>query len=172
VLVAILSDTHLRTDGQLPPACLEVLWSADMIVHAGDFSEPVVLEELESIGPPVIAVHGNVDSPELVTRLPAELTVQLAGTALAVVHDAGPANGRLERLRLRFPDAAAVVFGHSHMPLHEVQPNPDFPAKENPGSFQIFNPGSPTQRRRAPKHTMGTANVKGRSIEFELVELD
>jgi uncharacterized protein len=130
VQVAILSDTHLRSDGQLPQACMEVLWSADMIVHAGDFSELIVLEELQAIGPPVLAVHGNVDSPELREQVPAELEVKLAGVTLAIVHDSGAASGRLARMKLRFPDANAVVFGHSHMPLHETD-----------GDFQIFNPG-------------------------------
>ena len=77
-----------------------------------------------------------------------------------VVHDAGPAAGRLARMRRRFPDADAVVFGHSHIPLHERD-----------GDFQIFNPGSPTERRRAPSHSMGMARVEDGRIEFELVEL-
>ena len=72
-----------------------------------------------------------------------------------------PAAGRLERLRLRFPDTDAAVFGHSHIPLHEVREG-----------FQIFNPGSPTDRRRQPRHTMGLARVESGSIDFELVVLD
>jgi uncharacterized protein len=67
----------------------------------------------------------------------------------------------LERMRARFPDADAVVFGHSHMPLHERR-----------GDFQIFNPGSPTQRRRAPAHTMGFAHLAGAGLRLELVRLD
>ena len=159
--IALLSDTHLTGDGGLPPNCLELLWSADLIVHAGDFIDEPVLDELESIGAPLVAVHGNVDSEGVRKRLPAETVVDLAGVKLAVVHDAGHADGRLERLRLRFPEASAVVFGHSHMPLHETEDD-----------FQIFNPGSPTQRRRAPKHTMGVARIVKRRFEFELVELD
>jgi uncharacterized protein len=64
-------------------------------------------------------------------------------------------------MRRLFPDADAVVFGHSHIPLHE----------EAEG-FQIFNPGSPTDRRRQPRHTMGMAHVEGGRIRFELVYLD
>jgi hypothetical protein len=75
------------------------------------------------------------------------------------VHDAGAAKGRLARLRRRFPDADAVVFGHSHMPLHE----------EDADGFQIFNPGSPTERRRAPRQTMGIATVTGGRVMFELI---
>ena len=77
-----------------------------------------------------------------------------------MVHDAGPAAGRLDRLRRRFPDADAVVFGHSHMPLHEER-----------DGFQIFNPGSPTERRRAERHTMGIATAEGGHVAFELVNL-
>jgi predicted phosphodiesterase len=79
-----------------------------------------------------------------------------------VVHDAGPAGGRLIRLRSWFAGAQAVVFGHSHIPLHETDTS----------GFQIFNPGSPTERRLAPHHTMGIAEVEGDSITFKLISLD
>jgi len=159
--LAILSDTHLPRGGRaLPAACLERLAAADAILHAGDFIALSVLEELRALGPPVRAVAGNVDSAELRARLPAALTVVAAGARIGLVHDAGPAAGRLARLRRRFPDADAVVFGHSHLPLHE----------EHDG-FQIFNPGSPTERRRAPRHTMGVAEVGAGALRFELVEL-
>ena len=78
-----------------------------------------------------------------------------------MIHDAGPSAGRLERMRRRFPDADAVVFGHSHIPLHEER-----------DGFAIFNPGSPTERRRAPHHTMGIATVEDGRVTFELVRLD
>jgi len=128
-------------------------------VHAGDFGSETVLAELRRLGP-VAAVHGNVDSPGLRRELPEALTLDLEDTTLAVIHDAGPAKGRLERLRTRFPEAAAVVFGHSHMPLHEER-----------DGFQIFNPGSPTERRRAPHRSMGEARVGGGRIEFRLLPL-
>jgi predicted phosphodiesterase len=91
-------------------------------------------------------------------ELPETLAVGVEDVRIAVIHDAGPAGGRLARLRARFPDAHAVVFGHSHMPLHEAE-----------DGFQIFNPGSPTQRRRAPQHTVGIATVDGRRLRFEHV---
>ena len=87
-------------------------------------------------------------------------TVQFEQVRIGMVHDAGPAQGRLARMRSRFPDAHAVVFGHSHIPLHE-----------SAGGFQIFNPGSPTERRRAPRHTMGIATVEGDAVHFELITL-
>jgi uncharacterized protein len=86
--------------------------------------------------------------------------VGVGDARIAMVHDAGPAAGRLERLRARYGESAdAVVFGHSHLPLHERAAD----------GFQIFNPGSPTERRRAPAHTMGMARVEGSSIEFDLI---
>jgi uncharacterized protein len=162
VLLAIISDTHLpRGARAIPAACVERLRAADAILHAGDFSEPSVLWQLETLGPPVHAVRGNVDSSELQAVLPLTRIVAAGGARIAMVHDGGPAEGRLERLRRRFPDADAAVFGHSHQPLHE-----------RAAGFQIFNPGSPTERRRAPHHTMGVARVTRGEIGFELIELD
>jgi uncharacterized protein len=168
--IALIGDTHMpRGARRLPERCLELLRGSDLILHTGDFSELAVLEELRALGPPLQAVHGNVDSPELRRLLPAELELELSGATIALVHDAGPARGRLERLRRRFPDSDAVVFGHSHLPLHE-----------RAGDLQIFNPGSPTERRRAPAHTMGLARLKspgpggpgeGAQLEFEHVRL-
>jgi uncharacterized protein len=162
VLVAVISDTHLpRGARRIPDACLEAMRASDLILHAGDFTYPEVLHDLEQLGPAVAAVHGNVDSEELRRMLPEARVVDAAGARIAMLHDAGPAHGRLERMRARFPDADAVVFGHSHIPLHEER-----------GGFQIFNPGSPTDRRRQPKHTMGVAEVDDGRVNFKLVTLD
>jgi putative phosphoesterase len=144
----------------LPDACLERLRAADAILHAGDLVAMEVLELLESLGPPVHAVHGNVDEPALQVRLPAVRLVEAAGARIVVTHDGGPADRRLERLRARFPDADAVVFGHSHQPLHEER-----------DGFHIFNPGSPTDRRRARTHTMGAATAREGRLEFALIVL-
>src|SRR3954451_22422556 len=118
--LAIISDTHLpRGARQVPPACVERLTAADAILHAGDFVEASVLAGLEALGPPVHAVHGNIDSPELRARLPAVRILAADAARIAMVPDGGLADRRLERLRGRFPDVDAVVFGHSHIPLHE-----------------------------------------------------
>ena len=163
VLIAVISDTHLpRGARRLPDECVARIAAADLLLHAGDLSTADVLRELEAIGPPVFAVHGNVDSAELRRLLPAQRVVDAAGVRIAMVHDAGPRAGRLGRMRSRFGERAdALVFGHSHLPLHE----------RGEDGFQIFNPGSPTERRRAPHHTMGMARVEGGALEFELVEL-
>ena len=162
MLVAIVADTHMpRGRRAIPPRCLKLMATAGLILHAGDFVTEGVLSEIEAIGPPVYAVRGNVDSPELRRRLPVETVVEVEKALIGIVHDSGPSRGRLARLRRRFPEADAVVFGHSHLPSHERD-----------ARFQIFNPGSPTERRRAPHHTMGLARVEKKTIEFELVVLD
>jgi putative phosphoesterase len=161
VQLAIISDTHMpRGARALPAACVERLRAADAILHAGDLVALEVLELLESLEPPVHAVHGNVDEPEVRIRLPAVRVVEAGGARILITHDGGPAAGRLGRLRRRFPDVDAVVFGHSHIPLHE-----------HAGGFHIFNPGSPTERRRARAHTMGLATARDGRLEFELMEL-
>jgi putative phosphoesterase len=139
---------------------VERLRGADLILHAGDVMTAEALREIEELGPPVTAVHGNVDSAELKRSLPATRIVEADGARIGMVHDAGPKAGRLRRLRLRFPEADAVVFGHSHMPLHEEDEE-----------FQIFNPGSPTDRRRAPAPTMGLARADSHRVTFELLAL-
>ena len=164
--LAIISDTHLpRGTRALPAACVEHLRAADLILHAGDVSTFEVLEELRAIGPPVAAVHGNVDDARVRAALPAARLVDAAGARIAMLHDAGPAAGRLGRMQTRFAasGAVAVVFGHSHIPLHERDPAT---------GFQIFNPGSPTDRRRQPTHTMGLADADADGeIAFRHVDL-
>ena len=160
---AIIADTHLpRGTRRLPEACVERLRGADLILHAGDVMTDAALQSIEALGPPVAAVHGNVDDAALRARLPEERIVEVGGARIAMVHDAGPARGRLARLRARFPDAHAAVFGHSHLPLHDRAED----------GFQIFNPGSPTQRRRQPRHTMGMAHAGDGRVRFAVVELD
>jgi uncharacterized protein len=163
MLVAVISDTHMPRGGRrLPPRFVELIAGADLLLHAGDFATAEVLRDFERLGPPLIGVHGNVDSAELRRLLPAERVVDVGEARIAMVHDAGPSGGRLARMRARFGAAAgAVVFGHSHLPLHEAD-----------GRFQIFNPGSPTERRRAPRHTMGLAHAEAGRVTFELVALD
>ena len=156
-MIAVVSDTHMpKGKRQLPAECVEKIGAAEAVIHAGDFSEVSVLSELEALCPVVFGVYGNVDEPALWRLLPETRTVKVGGRTVAVVHDAGPKQGRLGRLRARFPEADAVVFGHSHLPLHEAD-----------GGFQIFNPGSPTERRRAPRASMGLLDLRGNDLVFE-----
>jgi uncharacterized protein len=160
-VLAIVADTHMpKGTRRLPDRCVELLQEAEAVIHAGDFLAASVLAELRELNPIVHAVHGNVDEPALQRLLPAALSLELGDQTVVVVHDAGPAAGRLGRLQARFPAADAVVFGHSHLPLHE----------QGEG-FQIFNPGSPTERRRAPQRSMGLLRHGADGLRFEHVRL-
>ena len=137
------------------------LAAAELIVHAGDFVALSVLEELRALAP-VEAVYGNMDEPALRESLPEERVVEVAGARIGVVHVPGPAAGREARLAARFPGCEAVVYGHTHLP--QV-------ARVGPGGVWILNPGSPTERRRGPVHSMLVLEVEGAEIRPELVTL-
>jgi len=140
VELAIVSDTHIpRGDRAIAAACLQRCAQADLILHAGDLADLSVLRSLQSLGPPVHAISANVDNDAVRAAVPDRLELELAGVRIGMVHIRGPADGPLARLRARFPECQAVIFGHTHMAAHA----------EHEG-FQIFNPGSPTERRRAP----------------------
>ena len=160
-LVAVLADTHLpRGSRRLPPACVERLRSADLILHAGDFVSLAAFEELRQLGPPVAAVHGNVDEPAVREMLPSELRVEVGAVTIGLVHEPGARLERHVRLARRFPGCAAVVYGHTHVPECERH-----------DGVWMLNPGSPTERRRAPAHTMLMLEVTGDAIRPELVRL-
>ncbi len=160
-MIAVIADTHMpRGARRLPDRCVELIAAAEAVIHAGDFFATSALEEVRALCPVVHAVHGNVDEEQLRRSLPAELEIEIERRTVAIVHDAGPAQGRLARLRRRFPGADAVVFGHSHLPLHEAE-----------DGFQIFNPGSPTERRRAPRPSMGLLDCDKSGLVFKHVWL-
>ena len=135
MLIAVISDTHLpRGARRLPEACVERIAAADLLLHAGDFSTVEVLRELEAIGPPLLGVHGNVDSAELRRLLPAERVVEADGARIAMVHDAGPRAGRLERLRARFGERADA---------RRLRPLAHAPARAGRGRLPDPQPGQP-----------------------------
>ncbi len=158
--VIVLSDTHApRRWRSCPPAVAEQLHGADLILHAGDVCTAGVLDELAGYAP-VRAVRGNNDGPDVAAwGAPDTLELDLGGLPVAMIHDAGPAPGRPARMRRRFPGAQLVVFGHSHIPL------------DCAGDGQrIFNPGSPTDRRRQPQGTLGVLGIRdGRLVSAEIV---
>jgi uncharacterized protein len=162
VRVAVLSDTHApRRWKACPPAVAVHLRTADLILHAGDVCTASVLDELAEYAP-VTAVVGNNDGPDVAAWGAAE-TAELTpeGLRIAMIHDSGPAAGRLARMRAAFPVADLVVFGHSHIPM-------DVAAR----GFRIFNPGSPTDRRRQPHGTLGLLRVAdGALLDAKIVEV-
>jgi uncharacterized protein len=157
--IAVIADTHLpRGARALPDACLGRLRRADLILHAGDLTGASFLDELRSLGPPVEAVHGNMDDEAVRERLPEEQIVDAGGARIGLVHVPGPRAGREERLAARFPGCAAVVYGHTH--VAEIARH---------GDLWILNPGSPTERRRSPARSMLSLTVTGGTIEAELL---
>jgi putative phosphoesterase len=161
--VVALADTHApRRWKSCPPAVAAWLRRADVILHAGDVCVAAVLGELAGYAP-VHAVVGNNDAPDVAAwGAQPTLETELAGLKVAMIHDAGAADGRLRRMRTTFPRADIVVYGHSHIPLD---------ARD--GGFRIFNPGSPTDRRRQPHGTIGVLEIdSGSLIAARIVEVD
>lgn len=159
----VLADTHApRRWRHCPSAVARHLRDADVILHAGDVCTAVVLDELSEYAP-VRAVLGNNDGPDVADwGAPPTLEFELAGLAVAMVHDSGAAAGRCARLRRRFPAARLAVFGHSHIPMD----------REGDG-IRIFNPGSPTDRRRQPHGTIGLLHVdNGSLVEARIIPVD
>lgn len=162
VNVLVLSDTHLgpETLDRMPPEVWDMACDADLVLHAGDVVHPVVLEELRGRAP-VHAVLGNNDQA-LHGRLPEVVELDIDGVQLAMIHDSGATAGRRRRMHRRFPEADVVVFGHSHAPLIEHAAD----------GLLLVNPGSPTQRRRQPVHTVAWLGlVDGRVDRAELIEV-
>ena len=160
--IVVLSDTHApRRWKSCPPAVAAQLRGAGLILHAGDVCTAAVLDELSQYAP-VTAVMGNNDGPDVAAWGAAETASLTAdGLRIAMIHDSGQATGRLPRMRARFPGADLVVFGHSHIPL-------DVAAAD----LRIFNPGSPTDRRRQPHGTLGLLRVEsGALLEARIVEV-
>jgi putative phosphoesterase len=160
VLVVVLSDTHApRRWKSCPPAVAARLRGADLILHAGDVCTAAVLDELSEYAP-VRAVLGNNDGPDVEAwGAPPVLELDLAGLPVAMIHDSGARPGRLARLHRQFPAARLVVFGHSHIPMNEVD-----------GDVRIFNPGSPTDRRSQPQGTIGALSIEdGRIVAARVV---
>jgi hypothetical protein len=161
VLVAVISDTHLPRGGRCQPdLCIERLRGADVILHAGDIVAAPALEELGALGPPLHAVRGNMDDAALRGVLPETLVVELDDVRIGMMHDPGPRARREQRLAARFPGCAAVVYGHTHEPQ-----------VARAGETWILNPGSPTERRRAPTHTMLVLDVTGDRLTPDLIHL-
>jgi uncharacterized protein len=150
VRVVVLSDTHApRRWRGCPPRVARELRGADLILHAGDVCTAAVLDELEQYAP-VTAVLGNNDEKDVAAWGAAPTAeLDLDGLRVAMLHDSGPSSGRLARMRRAFPDADLVVFGHSHIPLDQ-----------SGYGLRIFNPGSPTDRRRQPHGTLGVLYIE------------
>lgn len=151
----LIADTHLPKRAKaLPEEVWDAVSAADIVIHAGDWVDVALLDELEARGARTIGVYGNNDGPELRKRLPEIARAELDGVRLAVIHETGPAQGREARCDRWFPDTDVLVFGHSHIPWDTT----------TPGGLRLLNPGSPTDRRRQPHCTYLTAELSGEHI--------
>ncbi|WP_404380942.1 metallophosphoesterase [Knoellia locipacati] len=150
----LLADTHVPARARdLPAQVWRAVDAADVVIHAGDWMSPALLDALEARADRLVGVWGNNDGPELRRRLPEVARVELGGLVWGVVHETGAKAGREERMRAAHPDLDVLVFGHSHIPWDT----------EHEG-LRLLNPGSPTDRRRQPHCTYLTCTVGGGAI--------
>ena len=155
----LISDTHARA---LPAQVWDEVTAADVVVHAGDWVETGLLDELEARGKRLIGVYGNNDGADLRARLPEIARADLDGVRLAVIHETGAKQGREQRCDAQFPDTDVLVFGHSHIPWDTT----------TPAGLRLLNPGSPTDRRRQPFCTYQTCRIESGTLkDVELHEL-
>jgi hypothetical protein len=153
--LVVTADTHLpRRARELPHALWAAIDDADLVVHAGDWVDVALLDQLESRSRRLLAVYGNNDHGALRERLPEVARAEVEGLRLAVVHETGDAKGRERRCAARFPDADVLFFGHSHIPWDTTTDT----------GLRLLNPGSPTDRRRQPHGTFLTAVADGGAL--------
>lgn len=158
--IGVLSDTHIPGRGRVLPARIfDAFADVAMILHAGDVASLQVLDDLRTLAP-VYAVRGNVDPPELWPQLPMRREVSAGEVRIGLIHGHGTLGRTEERAREAFRDAdvACIVFGHSHDPLCEMREG-----------VLLFNPGSPTDRRRQAQHSYGMLTVTGTHVEGEII---
>jgi uncharacterized protein len=152
VRLLLIADTHVpKRARDLPAQVWNEVTKADVVVHAGDWITPSLLDELEARAARVVGCWGNNDGVDLRTRLPERADVVLAGARFTVVHETGGASGREARMSRLYPDRDVLVFGHSHIPWDTTTKT----------GLRLLNPGSPTDRRRQPFCTYMTASVDG-----------
>jgi putative phosphoesterase len=159
--IGVVSDTHIPNRARILPARLfELLDGVEMILHAGDIVETWVLKELTALAP-VEAVAGNMDPLELVDRLGRKKILNLAGFKLGLIHgDHGSVRSKTPQLALEAfsgEDVNCVVFGHSHQPYCQKETG-----------ILLFNPGSPTDRRRETRFSCGVLTL-GKEISGQIL---
>jgi uncharacterized protein len=151
VRLLLLADTHVpRRARDLPAQVWAEVAKADVVLHAGDWVAPELLDALTARAARLVACWGNNDGPALRSRLPECADVLLEGLHFTVIHDTGSATGREARMSRRYPDSDVLVFGHSHIPWDTTSST----------GLRLLNPGSPTDRRRQPSCTYMTATVE------------
>jgi uncharacterized protein len=146
----LLADTHVpKRARDLPDQVWREVEAADVVLHAGDWVDVALVDELERRSRRLVGCYGNNDGPALRARLPEVARAELGGVRFAVVHETGPAKGREERCAAAYDDVDVLVFGHSHIPWDTTAES----------GLRLLNPGSPTDRRRQPFCTYLTATA-------------
>jgi putative phosphoesterase len=144
----LIADTHLpKRARELPAQVWDAVDASDVVVHAGDWVDVPLLDDLEARARRLVAVYGNNDHGELRERLPQVARSEIEGIRFGVVHETGASKGREERCSAAYPDLDVLVFGHSHIPWDTTTAT----------GLRLINPGSPTDRRRQPHCTYMTA---------------
>lgn len=158
----LITDTHIpKRARDLPAQVWDEVAAADVVIHAGDWVTPDLLDRLEARSARLIACWGNNDGDELRSRLPERADVELAGLRFTVVHETGGAAGRDARMSRLYPETDVLVFGHSHISWDTTTPT----------GLRLLNPGSPTDRRRQPFCTYMTASIEHAAIDVTLHRL-
>jgi putative phosphoesterase len=160
----LISDTHVPLRARrLPEQVWRAVDEADVVLHAGDWVDISLFDELNRRARRLLGVYGNNDGPALRAVLPEIARSTIEGIRFAIVHETGAAAGRERRMDAAFPDTDVLVFGHSHIPWDSV----------TPGGLRLLNPGSPTDRRRQPVHSYLTAVADaGRLTDVTLVPVE
>jgi len=159
--IGVLSDTHIsdlaRGLSSLQPLAEGHFRDAEMIFHAGDVVNPDVL--LAFSGRTVHVVRGNMDPA--VRGVPNRKIVEVRGYRIGLIHGWGAPETLEERVLEAFRNERldCLVFGHSH-----------YPACHHREGILLFNPGSPTDRRRAPYRSVGILEL-GERIEGRIISL-
>jgi uncharacterized protein len=150
VRLLLLSDTHVpKRARDLPADVWAAVAAADVVVHAGDWVNEGLLDQLQTAAPLLVGCYGNNDGEGLRRRLPEVAAAQLSGIHVTVVHQTGGVKGRELRADRRFPGTDLLVFGHSHIPWDST----------TPAGMRLLNPGSPTDHRRQPHATYMTVEL-------------
>ncbi|RAV05695.1 metallophosphoesterase family protein [Paenibacillus sp. YN15] len=150
--IGVVSDTHLsdRREIRLPQELLGGLSGVELILHAGDWISPRVAEELEKLAP-VEGIAGNNDGMDIVSRFGYKKIVEAAGVRIGLIHGDGYGKTTERRAFDAFEgqDVQAIVFGHSHIPYLERK-----------AGILLFNPGSPTDKRRQLLYSYGIMEIR------------
>ncbi|MEH7012483.1 metallophosphoesterase family protein [Neobacillus niacini] len=153
--IVVLSDTHFpkRKKG-LPTRLLEELKDVEIIIHAGDWLTIDVYHELQAYAR-VEGVYGNVDDEEIIGLLPSQKIVEVGGFTIGITHGHGKGKTTEKRAIASFEEEKVdcIIFGHSHIPVKRYE-----------GDILIFNPGSPTDKRRQKLFSFGVITLSDKII--------